>query len=153
MASVELTRLNTVPSHLVALAMEEFPQPVRTPKATEYESNRHGHQQESRFTCSKIAEEANEEGILDEDQARRSFQQSLESLRKCTQARHWLSYQDSTSISTQGSMDSSDFEHGWVFSLCLKPPKELLFGQPVEVHSTIWMPGQRKVWTLVFHAS
>uniref|UniRef100_A0A3B4BNM5 Uncharacterized protein n=1 Tax=Pygocentrus nattereri TaxID=42514 RepID=A0A3B4BNM5_PYGNA len=107
---LELTRLNIVPSHLVALAMEEFPQPVRTPKATECENGRPGRQQESRFTCSKIAEEANEEGILDEDQARRSFQQSLESLRRCTQARHWLAYQDSTSISTQGSVDSSDYE-------------------------------------------
>lgn len=110
MASLELTRLNAVPSHLVALAMEEFPQPVGTQRTAECETGRPGRQQESRFTCSKIAEEANEESTLDEDRARRSFQQSLESLRRCTQARHWLAFRDSTSISTHGSVDSSDYE-------------------------------------------
>ncbi|KAI4885731.1 hypothetical protein NFI96_018208, partial [Prochilodus magdalenae] len=35
-----------------------------------------------------------------------------------------------------------------------KPALETpLFGQPVGVHSTIWAPGQRRVWTLVLHAS
>uniref|UniRef100_A0A3B1K7Z9 Uncharacterized protein n=1 Tax=Astyanax mexicanus TaxID=7994 RepID=A0A3B1K7Z9_ASTMX len=110
MASVELTRLSAVPSHLVALVLEEFPQPAGTLRAAESESVQPGRQQERRFTCGKIPEEASEGGTLDEDQARRCFQQSLESLRRCTQARHWLEFQDSTSISTQSSVDSDHFQ-------------------------------------------
>lgn len=107
MASLEL---NALPTHLVARAMEEFPQPVGTLRALECENGRLGRHHEVRFICSKIAEDVDEEATLDEDRAHRSFQQSLESLRRCTQARQWLRYQNSTSISAHSSVDSSDHE-------------------------------------------
>lgn len=110
MASLEMTQLNTLPTHLVALAMEEFPQPVGTLRALECENGRPGRHHEVRFFCSKIAENVDEEGTLDEDRAHRSFQQSLESLRKCTRSRQWLTYHDSSSISRHSSVDSSDPE-------------------------------------------
>lgn len=110
MASLEMTQLNALPTHLVALAMEEFPHPVGTLRALECENVRPGHHHKVLFICSKITEDVDEEGTLDEDRAHRTFQQSLESLRRCTQARQWLTYQDSTSISTHCSVDSSDTE-------------------------------------------
>lgn len=108
MASVEMTQLNALPTHLVALAIEEFPQPVGTLRALECEHGRPGRHHEARFICSKIAEDVDEEGTPDEDRAHRSFQQSLENLRRCTQTRRWLTYQNSTSSSTHSSVDSSD---------------------------------------------
>lgn len=110
MASLEMTQLNALPTHLVALAMEEFPQPAGALRVLECENGRPGRHHEARFVCSKIAEDVDEEGTLDEDRAHRSFQQSLESLRRCTQKRQWLTYQNSTSISTHSSVDSSDPE-------------------------------------------
>uniref|UniRef100_A0A4W4GSN5 Uncharacterized protein n=1 Tax=Electrophorus electricus TaxID=8005 RepID=A0A4W4GSN5_ELEEL len=108
MAAVEMSCLNALPAHLVAFATEEFPHPAGHPRASGCENARPGRPHRTRFTCAKIAEEVGEEGGLDEDRARRSYQRSLESLRRCTQARHWLISQDSGSISTQGSMESSD---------------------------------------------
>lgn len=105
-----MTKLNGLPDHLVALAMEEFPQPVGTQRALECENGRPGWHHKTRFVCSKIAEDVAEEGTLDEDRAHRTFQQSLEHLRRCTQTRRWLAYQDSSSISAQSSVDSSDPE-------------------------------------------
>ncbi|KAF7687962.1 hypothetical protein C0J45_21209 [Silurus meridionalis] len=81
-----MTQLNALASHLLALAMEEFPQPVGTLRALECENGRPGRHHDARFICSKIPEDVNEEGTLDEDRAHRCFQQSLESLRRCPQA-------------------------------------------------------------------
>ncbi|TSK20018.1 hypothetical protein Baya_1566 [Bagarius yarrelli] len=103
-----MTQLNALPTHLVALAMEEFPQPVGALRALECENRHPGRHRNTRFICSKIAEDISEEETLDEDRAHRSFQQSLESLRRCTQKR--LLYQVSSSISTHSSVDSSDPE-------------------------------------------
>lgn len=109
-ALLEMTQLNALPTHLVALTMEEFPQPVGALRVLECENGHPGRHRDTRFICSKIAEDIYEEETLDEDRACRSFQQSLESLRRCTQKRQWLTYQDSSSISTHSSVDSSDHE-------------------------------------------
>lgn len=77
--------MNALASHRMALAMEEFPQPVGLSRAQDCEKARSILQKMMQF--SKITEEADEEGPyqVDEDKARRSFLQSLENLRRCTQ--------------------------------------------------------------------
>lgn len=81
----EMSHLNAMPSYRMTLAVEEFPQPVGLTRAQECESARSILQKKMQFN--KITEEVDEEGPhpVDEDKARRSFLQSLESLRRCTQ--------------------------------------------------------------------
>lgn len=101
---METTRLNALPARLSALAMEEFPQ--RSCGATaKVASNWH---QETQFTCAGIPEE--EEGVsnLEEERAWRSFQQSLESLCRVVQRRHWQDWQAGARTPTQVSVDSTD---------------------------------------------
>lgn len=83
----EMSHFNALPSHRMALAMEEFPQPVGLSRAQDYERARSILQKKMQFN--KITEEVDEEGPYpaDEDKARRTFLQSLESLRRCTQGR------------------------------------------------------------------
>ncbi|XP_028646868.1 uncharacterized protein C11orf96 homolog [Erpetoichthys calabaricus] len=111
---VELTGYHAaVPAHF--LAMEEFPQPLPVPKATARGKARQRRPRQSRFKTQPVtfAEivEVEEEGAspMEEERARKSFLQSLESLRRSTQNLHsggsrgWA-----TSSSLQGSVDSSD---------------------------------------------
>ncbi|KAK5607049.1 hypothetical protein CRENBAI_008842 [Crenichthys baileyi] len=76
------TSMDTVPAHLLPLAMEEFPHSLATACVC-----RAG-QQEPRLRCVQcgIIEEEEEEdySTLEEDQANRSFLQTLESLRRST---------------------------------------------------------------------
>lgn len=101
---METTRLNALPARLTALAVEEFPQRSHG-AAAKAASNWH---QETQFTCAGIPEE--EEGVssLEEERARRSFQQSLESLCRGTQWRHWQDWQADARTPTQVSLDSTD---------------------------------------------
>uniref|UniRef100_A0A3B5Q0C4 Uncharacterized protein n=1 Tax=Xiphophorus maculatus TaxID=8083 RepID=A0A3B5Q0C4_XIPMA len=71
--------MDTVPAHLLPLAMEEFPQSLATACVC-----RAG-QREPRLRCVEcgIIEEEDEDcSTLEEDQAQRSFLQTLESLRR-----------------------------------------------------------------------
>uniref|UniRef100_A0A3B5M353 Uncharacterized protein n=1 Tax=Xiphophorus couchianus TaxID=32473 RepID=A0A3B5M353_9TELE len=75
------TSMDTVPAHLLPLAMEEFPQSLATACVC-----RAG-QREPRLRCVEcgIIEEEDEDcSTLEEDQAQRSFLQTLESLRRST---------------------------------------------------------------------
>ncbi|XP_015193537.1 uncharacterized protein C11orf96 homolog [Lepisosteus oculatus] len=102
-----------IPAHLLAAAMEEFPQQLPVPKAPARGKSRLRRPRQSRFktqpvTFAEIAE-VEEEGAspLEEEKARKSFLQSLESLRRSTQnlqgARGWVA-----ASAMQGSLDSSD---------------------------------------------
>lgn len=74
------TSTDTLPAHLLPLVMEEFPQPLAT--ACVCRAGR----QEPRFRCLQcgIIEEEEDCSSLEEDQAQRSFLQTLESLRRST---------------------------------------------------------------------
>ncbi|KAL2088937.1 hypothetical protein ACEWY4_015836 [Coilia grayii] len=107
---METTGLNALPARLTALAMEEFPQHLLIARAP---PNWH---QETHFTCAGIPEEeevgeGEEEGAsnLEEERARRSFQQSLDSL--CRSGR-WRPWQDCRAGGghepLRVSLDSSD---------------------------------------------
>uniref|UniRef100_A0A667Z8S8 Uncharacterized protein n=1 Tax=Myripristis murdjan TaxID=586833 RepID=A0A667Z8S8_9TELE len=96
------TSMDTLPAHLLPLVMEEFPQSLATACVCRAE------QREPRLRCVQcgIIEEE-EEGCssLEEDQAQRSFLQTLESLRRSTrgayQCRTWymaVEREDSESV-------------------------------------------------------
>ncbi|XP_066557119.1 uncharacterized protein C11orf96 homolog [Amia ocellicauda] len=106
-----------VPAHLLAAMMEEFPQHLPVPKAPARGKSRMRRPRQSRFktqpvTFAEIAE-VEEEGVsaLEEERARKSFLQSLESLRRSTQNLHSSSHCPKGWVATsamQGSVDSSD---------------------------------------------
>ncbi|XP_028815063.1 uncharacterized protein C11orf96 homolog [Denticeps clupeoides] len=103
----------TLPVHL--MAMEEFPQQLPVPKGPARGRSRPRRPREARFktqpvTFAEIAE-VEEEGAspLEEERARRSFLQSLENLRRSTQALHGPGTPPTrTPTPTQASLDSSD---------------------------------------------
>ncbi|KAG9280916.1 hypothetical protein AMEX_G3676 [Astyanax mexicanus] len=105
-----------IPAHVLASAMEEFPQQLPVPKGPAKGRSRPRRPREARFktqpvTFAEIAE-VEEEGAspLEEERARRSFLQSLESLRRSTQTLHHTgsTHSGRTSTPTQASLDSSD---------------------------------------------
>lgn len=113
---VETVGFPMLPAHLMASAMEEFPQQLPVPKGPARGRSRPKRPREARFktqpvTFAEIAE-VEEEGAspLEEERARRSFLQSLESLRRSTQSlQHTGTTQSGrTSTPTQASLDSSD---------------------------------------------
>lgn len=79
------TSLDALPAHLLPLVMEEFPQSL----AAACVCRAGQHEPRLRYVqCSIIEEEEEEEegdcSTLEEDQARRSFLQTVESLRRST---------------------------------------------------------------------
>lgn len=113
---VETVGFTMLPAHLMASAMEEFPQQLPVPKGPARGRSRPKRPREARFktqpvTFAEIAE-VEEEGAspLEEERARRSFLQSLESLRRSTQSLQQTGTTQSgrTSTPTQASLDSSD---------------------------------------------
>uniref|UniRef100_A0A673C190 Uncharacterized protein n=1 Tax=Sphaeramia orbicularis TaxID=375764 RepID=A0A673C190_9TELE len=73
------TSMDTLPAHLLPLVMEEFPQPLATACVC-----RAG-QRQPRLRCVQcgiIEEEEEDCSTLEEDQAQRSFLQTVESLRR-----------------------------------------------------------------------
>ncbi|KAM6973224.1 uncharacterized protein C11orf96 homolog [Aplochiton taeniatus] len=106
---MEAVGFHVLPAHLLASAMEEFPQQLPVPKGPAKGKSRPRRPREARFktqpvTFAEIAE-VEEEGAspLEEERARRSFLQSLENLRRSTQTLHCR-----TATPTQASLDSSD---------------------------------------------
>uniref|UniRef100_A0A3Q3EED2 Chromosome 11 open reading frame 96 n=1 Tax=Labrus bergylta TaxID=56723 RepID=A0A3Q3EED2_9LABR len=88
---MEASGFHVLPAHLMASAMEEFPQQLPVPKGPARGKSRSRRSREARFktqpvTFAEIAE-VEEEGSspLEEERARRSFLQSLENLRRSTQ--------------------------------------------------------------------
>ncbi|KAA0724359.1 hypothetical protein E1301_Tti003627 [Triplophysa tibetana] len=112
---METVGFGVLPAHILASAMEEFPQQLPVPKCMARGRNRPRRARDARFktqpvTFAEIAE-VEEEGAspLEEERARRSFLQSLESLRKSTQTLHHAgSTQSCRTASAQASLDSSD---------------------------------------------
>ncbi|XP_029108095.1 uncharacterized protein C11orf96 homolog [Scleropages formosus] len=111
---METVGLHVLPPHLLASAMEEFPQQLPVPKGPARGRSRPRRPREARFktqpvTFAEIAE-VEEEGVspLEEERARRSFLQSLENLRRSTQALHCPARCPPTATPTQASLDSSD---------------------------------------------
>ncbi|XP_057693247.1 uncharacterized protein C11orf96 homolog [Corythoichthys intestinalis] len=91
----EASGFHVLPAHLMASAMEEFPQQLPVPKGPSKGKCRSRRPREARFktqpvTFAEIAEVVDEEGSspLEEERARRSFLQSLENLRRSTQTLH-----------------------------------------------------------------
>ncbi|XP_077566456.1 uncharacterized protein C11orf96 homolog [Stigmatopora nigra] len=91
----EASVFHVLPAHLMASAMEEFPQQLPVPKGPSKGKCRARRPREARFktqpvTFAEIAEVVDEEGSspLEEERARRSFLQSLENLRRSTQTLH-----------------------------------------------------------------
>uniref|UniRef100_A0A3Q3KAG5 Uncharacterized protein n=2 Tax=Monopterus albus TaxID=43700 RepID=A0A3Q3KAG5_MONAL len=110
---IEASGFHVLPAHLMASAMEEFPQQLPVPKGPAKGKSRSRRPREARFktqpvTFAEIAE-VEEEGSspLEEERARRSFLQSLENLRRSTQTLH-AAHHNCTPTSTQASLDSSD---------------------------------------------
>lgn len=90
------TSMETLPAHLLPLVMEEFPQSLATACVC-----RAG-QREPRLRCVQcgiIEEEEEDCSALEEDQALRSFLQTVESLRRSTR---WTSLQDLTCLTWSG---------------------------------------------------
>lgn len=112
---LDTSSFHVLPAHLLASAMEEFPQQLPVPKDPARGKSRPRRPREARFktqpvTFAEIAE-VEEEGAspLEEERARRSFLQSLENLRRSTQALNCPSARHSrTTTPTQASLDSSD---------------------------------------------
>lgn len=113
---MEATSFHVLPAHLMASAMEEFPQQLPVPKGPAKGKSRSRRSREARFktqpvTFAEIAE-VEEEGSspLEEERARRSFLQSLENLRRSTQTLHCppAAQHSCTPTTTQASLDSSD---------------------------------------------
>ncbi|XP_077425743.1 uncharacterized protein C11orf96 homolog [Vanacampus margaritifer] len=113
----EASGFHVLPAHLMASAMEEFPQQLPVPKGPSRGKSRSRRPREARFktqpvTFAEIAEVVEEEGSspLEEERARRSFLQSLENLRRSTQTLHCspAARHQCAPSPTQASMDSSD---------------------------------------------
>lgn len=113
---MEVVGIPVLPAHLLASAMEEFPQQLPVPKGPARGRSRPRRPREARFktqpvTFAEIAE-VEEEGAspLEEERARRSFLQSLESLRRSTQTLYHgpPARAAHSSTHTQASLDSSD---------------------------------------------
>lgn len=112
---MEVVGFPVLPAHLLASAMEEFPQQLPVPKGPARGRSRPRRPREARFktqpvTFAEIAE-VEEEGAspLEEERARRSFLQSLENLRRSTQTLHGPPARTTrSSTPTQASLDSSD---------------------------------------------
>lgn len=112
---METVGFAVLPAHILASAMEEFPQQLPVPKCMARGRNRPRRPRDARFktqpvTFAEIAE-VEEEGAspMEEERARRSFLQSLESLRRSTQTLHHSgSTQSCRTASAQASLDSSD---------------------------------------------
>uniref|UniRef100_A0A672LCV3 Uncharacterized protein n=1 Tax=Sinocyclocheilus grahami TaxID=75366 RepID=A0A672LCV3_SINGR len=87
--AVEMSHLNVLAVHRMSLALKEFPQMVGLSRTQDCNRARSVLQRKSQFSCDRIAEEVDEEGpfTVEEDKARRTFLQSFESLRRCTQGR------------------------------------------------------------------
>lgn len=112
--TVEASGFHVLPAHLMATAMEEFPQQLPVPKDLAKGKSRSRRPREARFktqpvTFAEIAE-VEEEGSspLEEERARRSFLQSLENLRRSTQTLHCSPGAHRSCTPTQTSLDSSD---------------------------------------------
>lgn len=91
MAAVRQMAVEVTGCHLLASALEEFPQHLPVPKGPARGRSRSRRSRETRFktqpvTFAEIAEVVEEEGAspLEEERARRSFLQSLENLRRST---------------------------------------------------------------------
>ncbi|XP_071005017.1 uncharacterized protein C11orf96 homolog [Oncorhynchus clarkii lewisi] len=105
---------HVLPAHLLSSTMEEFPQQLPVPKGPARGKSRPRRPREARFktqpvTFAEIAE-VEEEGAspLEEERARRSFLQSLENLRRSTQALYCPTTGRRTATPPQQSLDSSD---------------------------------------------
>ncbi|KAK9972001.1 hypothetical protein ABG768_025336 [Culter alburnus] len=87
--AAKMSHLNASAVHRMSLAMEEFPQLLGLSRPQVSDRAWSVLRKKSQFSCGRIAEEVDEEGpfAVEEDKARRSFLQSLESLRRCTQGR------------------------------------------------------------------
>lgn len=112
----EASGFHVLPAHIMASAMEEFPQQLPVPKGPARGKGRSRRCREARFktqpvTFAEIAE-VEEEGSspLEEERARRSFLQSLENLRRSTHTLHCppAAPRSGTPTPTQTSLDSSD---------------------------------------------
>lgn len=110
----ETSGFHVLSPHLMAAATEEFPQQLPVPKSPAKGKSRSRRPREARFktqpvTFAEIAE-VEEEGSspLEEERARRSFLQSLENLRRSTQALYCPAATNRTPTPTQASLDSSD---------------------------------------------
>ncbi|KAL4622667.1 hypothetical protein GN956_G20173 [Arapaima gigas] len=113
---METVGFHVLPAHLLASAMEEFPQQLPVPKGPARGCSRPRRAREARFktqpvTFAEIAE-VEEEGVspLEEERARRSFLQSLENLRRSTQALYCSVPRPTATTPTQVSLDSSDLD-------------------------------------------
>ncbi|KAM9815046.1 uncharacterized protein C11orf96 homolog [Syngnathus typhle] len=113
----EASSFHVLPAHLMASAMEEFPQQLPVLKGPPRGKCRARRPREARFktqpvTFAEIAEVVEEEGSspLEEERARRSFLQSLENLRRSTQTLHCSpgAHRQCTPSPTLAGMDSSD---------------------------------------------
>ncbi|XP_064846155.1 uncharacterized protein C11orf96 homolog [Oncorhynchus masou masou] len=105
---------HVLPAHLLSSTMEEFPQQLPVPKGPARGKSRPRRPREARFktqpvTFAEIAE-VEEEGAspLEEERARRSFLQSLENLRRSTQALYCPTTGRRIATPPQQSLDSSD---------------------------------------------
>ncbi|XP_013880520.1 uncharacterized protein C11orf96 homolog [Austrofundulus limnaeus] len=110
----EASGFHVLSAHLMAAAMEEFPQQLPVPEGLAKGKSRSRRPREARFktqpvTFAEIAE-VEEEGSspLEEERARRSFLQSLENLRRSTQTLHCPPGGHRSCTPTQTSLDSSD---------------------------------------------
>lgn len=115
--AAEASGFHVPPAHLMASAMEEFPQNLPVPKGPARGRSRSRRSRETRFktqpvTFAEIAE-VEEEGSspLEEERARRSFLQSLENLRRSAHCLHCppvASHGSTPAPAAQASLDSSD---------------------------------------------
>ncbi|XP_012778272.1 uncharacterized protein C11orf96 homolog [Maylandia zebra] len=113
---MEASGYHVLPAHLMASAMEEFPQQLPVPKGPAKGKSRSRRPREARFKTQPVTfaeiQEVEEEGSspLEEERARRSFLQSLENLRRSTQTLHCppTAHHSCTPTPTQASLDSSD---------------------------------------------
>ncbi|XP_061678422.1 uncharacterized protein C11orf96 homolog [Syngnathoides biaculeatus] len=111
----EASGFHVLPAHVMASAMEEFPQQLPVPKGPSRGKSRSRRPREARFktqpvTFAEIAEVVEEEGSspLEEERARRSFLQSLENLRRSTQTLHSSPAPRHQRPPSQAGTDSSD---------------------------------------------
>lgn len=84
-----MSHLNALAVHRMPLEVEEFPHLAGLSRTLDCDKARSILRRKREFSCDKIAEEVDEEGLfaVEEDKAERSFLKSLESLRRCTEGR------------------------------------------------------------------